>query len=135
MKEAILSLVIGFLSGGGVAVAIVGIFRDKLDFKRKRKADIEDREYKKIIEQQQIIIDQQKKNEEVLMVHGEGIRFLLFDKIKYLGQEYIKKNEVTFEDRKNLHTAHNVYHNGLKGNGDLDGLMSDVDKIPLTIQR
>jgi hypothetical protein len=30
-----------------------------------------------------------------------------------------------------LHKMHNVYHDGLGGNGDLDSLMSNVDELPL----
>jgi len=133
-EGTLITILLAFLSGGGVGVAVIGLFKDRFDFKRKRKAAIEDREYNKIIEQQQLILDQQKLQGEELKAQGEGVRFLLYDKIKYLGQEYVKKNEVSFEDRKNLHKAHNVYHNGLHGNGDLDGIMKNVDDLPLKVK-
>lgn len=128
MKDLILPIVLAFIAGNGVAVAIIGLLKDKLDFSRKRKAQKEDKEQTNLAEWRNSV-------DEKLTAQGEGIKFLLYDRIQHLGQEYIVRQEITFEDKKNLHTAHSVYHNGLKGNGDLDQLMSDVDKIPLTIKR
>ena len=133
MKDIILPLILAFLSGGGVAVAVIGIFKDKLNFKRQRQAEIEDREYKKIIEQQAKIIEWQGKADEKFKAQGEGIKFLLYDKIKYLGQQYIAQKEITFDDRKNLHAAHDVYHKELEGNGDFKEMMNDIDKLPLKV--
>lgn len=133
MKEWVLPLVLGLISGGGLAVAIIGLFKDKLDFTRKRKAEIEDRGYAEILKKQEQIIEWQKKADEQFKVHGEGMKFLLYNMIKNEGQAYIAANQITFEDRKTLHAAHNVYHNGLSGNGDLDDIMRDVDEIPLKV--
>lgn len=133
MKDIIIALIAGFLAGGGVAVAIIGLFKDKLDFKRKRKAEIEDREYKKIIEQQAQIIEWQSKADKKFDAQGEGIKFLLYDKIKYLSQQYIAEKEIAFDDRKNLHVAHDVYHDGLNGNGDFKEIMAEIDHLPLKV--
>nr|DAU23144.1 MAG TPA: holin protein [Caudoviricetes sp.] len=61
----------------------------------------------------------------------QGIKLLLADKIQYLGLRYIEEGEVTFSNKKMLNEMHSVYHNGLGGNGDYDGLMKEVNELPL----
>jgi len=56
---------------------------------------------------------------------------ILLDRILYLGQSYIAKGEIDFDDRKRLHAMHDCYHNGLHGNGDADLIMEAVDELPL----
>lgn len=62
----------------------------------------------------------------------EGVRWILFDRIKFLGFSYLRQGAVDFDDRRILREMHKVYHNGLGGNGDLDQIMSAVDKLPLS---
>lgn len=61
----------------------------------------------------------------------EALMYVLYDRIRFLGQQYIKAGEVSFEDRRMLHKMHGAYHNRLGGNGDLDALMAEVDALPL----
>ena len=61
----------------------------------------------------------------------QGIKLLLADKIQYLGLKYIEEGEITFSNRKMLNEMHSTYHNGLGGNGDFDGLMKEVNDLPL----
>lgn len=61
----------------------------------------------------------------------EALMYILYDRIRYLGMQYIRAGEISFEDRRILHKMHGVYHNRLGGNGDLDRLMEDVDELPL----
>lgn len=61
----------------------------------------------------------------------ESNRLIMLDRIKYLGQAYIIDGEVDFDDRRLLHAMHDTYHNKLGGNGDLDLIMEEVDKLPL----
>ena len=35
------------------------------------------------------------------------------------------------DDRRVLNEMHHCYHDGLGGNGDLDNLMQEVNKLPL----
>lgn len=73
------------------------------------------------------------KEDEDIKALKEAMKFLLLDRIKYLGQTYIKAQEIDFDDRRILHAMHNIYHNSLDGNGDLDALMDQVNKLPLKI--
>lgn len=58
-----------------------------------------------------------------------AIRIILHDRIKYLARAYIAKNEVTFDDRRDLIDMHKIYHDGLGGNGNLDAIMKQFMEI------
>ena len=118
--ELATTIILALLAGGGVGVGLVNLIRDQLQFRRERKAQREDRK-----EQKEDEVSRQ------LSVLGEAIKFLLYDRIKSLGTCYIKDNEIDIDDRSMLGKMHNVYHNGLKGNGDLDLLMKEVNNLPL----
>lgn len=61
-----------------------------------------------------------------------GLKWVLYDRIRFMGQRYINDKQVDFDDRRILNEMHKSYHDGLGGNGDLDTLMSEVNKLPLT---
>ncbi len=61
----------------------------------------------------------------------KGLMYVLYDRIRFLGQEYIRQGYVDFDDRRVLNDMHSSYHNGLGGNGDLDNLMKAVNSLPL----
>ncbi len=61
----------------------------------------------------------------------DGLKWVLYDRIRFLGQHYINAGQVDFDDRRILNEMHSCYHNGLGGNGDLDNLMRDVNTLPL----
>ncbi|MDL2273970.1 hypothetical protein LJC34_05470 [Oscillospiraceae bacterium OttesenSCG-928-G22] len=58
-----------------------------------------------------------------------GMMTILFDRIRYLGNAYLEDGAVDFDDRRNLHKMHEVYKQ-LGGNGDLNVLMDEVNKLP-----
>ena len=60
-----------------------------------------------------------------------GLKWVLYDRIRFLGQHYISAGQVDFDDRRILNEMHNSYHDGLGGNGDLDNLMGEVNRLPL----
>lgn len=61
----------------------------------------------------------------------DGLKWLMYDRIRFLGQKYNTERSVDFDDRRILNEMHNCYHNGLGGNGDLDVLMHEVNRLPL----
>ena len=61
----------------------------------------------------------------------EGLKWVLYDRIRYLGQAYLREGEIDFDDRRLLGEMHKAYHDGLGGNGDLDTLMQSVNDLPL----
>lgn len=66
-----------------------------------------------------------------LQAIARGVMFLELDKIKFLGLKYISEGVVDYDDRRLLHKMHHNYHTELGGNGDLDAIMAEVDKLPL----
>ena len=72
--------------------------------------------------------DGEDKNITALKV---GLKWVLYDRIRYLGQRYISDGKVDFDDRRILNEMHKSYHEGLSGNGDLDNLMAEVNRLPL----
>ena len=114
MNEILLVL----LSGGtGAVVAVVGdIIINRLN-RRDKKAD-----------QAQATDDALHKKVDAI---ATGVMYLELDKIKSLGMHYIAEREIDYDDRRLLHKMHDNYHNALGGNGDLDAIMAEVDKLPL----
>ena len=59
-----------------------------------------------------------------------GQKSILHDRIKWLGIGYIAAHCIDIDDRRDLIEMHKAYHaNG--GNGNLDMLMEEVEKLPL----
>ena len=110
--------------GGSAVVAliegIIGIIRWRLERKAK-KSDALEAEME----------EWQKRMEANNAIQNEALKFILYDRIRFLGQAYIAAGEIDFDDRRILNSMHSVYHNGLNGNGDLDELMKAVNALPL----
>ena len=60
----------------------------------------------------------------------KALQLLFLDKINYLGRKYIMSGEVDPDDRRLLSQLHDMYHNQLGGNGDLDDIMAQVMRLP-----
>ena len=121
MKET--DILIAILSGGAAVAVIEGI-REWLSRRDERKAKKEELAQKNI-EKRLSVLEQQNA------AQSEALKYLLFERIRFLGQRFIAKGEIDFEDRRTLHGMHEVYHSGLSGNGDLDQLMRDVNALKL----
>lgn len=121
--EFIVAVVVAFVGGAAGAAIINGINERKMH-KLKRQDAKEDNE----------ALDTEnrlKAIEEKTDAQSEALKFILYDRIRYLGQAYIAESEIDFDDRRILNDMHRSYHNGLGGNGDLDKLMEAVNDLPL----
>lgn len=59
-----------------------------------------------------------------------GQKSILHDRIKWLGMAHVNAHCIDIDDRRDLIEMHKAYHaNG--GNGNLDMLMEEVEKLPL----
>lgn len=116
-------LLIAIISGG-VGATVIKLIGDSLVWKRSRKAEKEDKEALQTE-------DRLKAIELKTDAQSEALKFILYDRIRYLGQEFIGDGEIDFDDRRVLNDMHRSYHNGLGGNGDLDNLMGEVNRLPL----
>lgn len=75
--------------------------------------------------------DRQDAREGDLDALKVGLKWVLYDRIRHLGQKYIAAGTVDFDERRILNEMHSSYHDGLGGNGDLDVLMGQVNRLPL----
>lgn len=132
MKDAVLV----FLSGG-VAVALIEVAKELILWGKNRKAKKEDdameREDEKERQEAMHINERLETIEKKTDAQSEALKYIMYDRILYLGREYIKKGNITFDERRILNNMHNSYHNGLGGNGDLNTLMHEVNELPLKI--
>lgn len=121
-KEIIIALLTG-----GVLVSIINGVMQLIMWRKNRKAQKEDK-----VEQD--VDGRLKAIENTMAVIVQSQKYMLYDRIRFLGQSYIKDGDVDFDDRRILADMHNVYHNGLGGNGDLDNLMKEVNALPLKLK-
>ena len=136
-----------FLFGAG-GLAIIDFLKARWQWKAERKAKKEDRAEEKeskldeIQKEQQAFFAKQEEFNQALSkrveileqqnsAQNEGMKYVLLDRILYLGRRYINDGSVTFDDRKRLGDMHNVYHKRLQGNGDADAVMDGVYELPL----
>ena len=115
---------VAVLLGGTLGAAIINGINERKMLKMQH-------EYQKEEKAQTNVQDKLKEIETKTDAQSEAIRYILYDRIRYLGQAYIAEKEVDSDDRRILRDMHRSYHNGLGGNGDLDKLMEAVDNLPL----
>ena len=56
------------------------------------------------------------------------------DRIRYLGLSYIEARTITLEEKETLHEMHDAYE-ALGGNGHLDAVMQEVDRLQVVKTR
>ena len=59
-----------------------------------------------------------------------ALKVLMVDRVRYVGNSYIKDQQITMSDKEHLKEMHGAYKK-LGGNGRLDPVMSEVDKLPV----
>lgn len=64
-------------------------------------------------------------------VTQKALRYLMLYIIQERCKDYIAAGKITLDERRSIHHWHEVYHNGLGGNGDADALLHQVDSLPL----
>lgn len=57
-------------------------------------------------------------------------RITMHERIKRLASKYCEVGQITFADYEIIKQMHSIYHNDLHGNGFLDSVMEDVDRLP-----
>jgi 5'-3' exonuclease len=145
--DALWNVILAFICGAG-GLAIINIIQERWKWKQERKAKKEDRAEDRTDQLSQISskLDEYVKKQEEFNQQAErrftdmekkdknqttALKYVLLDRIRYIGQSYIKHGTVTFDERRILREMHDCYHNGLGGNGDADDIMSEVGRLPL----
>jgi len=130
-----IATVVGIILGSSALTVLLNNLHDRWKIKQERKNSKEDKQEAKedIVDDLQVATDSQEKKIEALEIlssnMAEALKYLLLDKILFLGSKYIRRNTITLEERKILKAMYNVYHNGLDGNGDADFIMKGVEAI------
>ena len=130
-----IATVVGIILGSSALTVLLNNLHDRWKIKQERKNNKEDKQEAKedIVDDLQNATDSQEKKIEALEIlsnnMAEALKYLLLDKILFLGSKYIRRNSITLEERKILKAMYNVYHNGLEGNGDADFIMKGVEAI------
>lgn len=132
-----IAAVILAIVGGGVGAAMMSGLHDRWRFKAERMAQKEDKQEERNDATKSLASVNSQQDERLQALEAQvnalvkGQRAIMLDRIIYLGQSYIVKREITYEERKRLRDMHEVYHNDLGGNGDADIIMQNVDKLDL----
>ena len=117
-----------FLGGAGGAAIVAGLFA-LIQWRLNRKAQKED----KAADRKYIDCAARGKEIADLRTMVEGLivaeRVSQYDRIKHLAKSYIKRKWISVEEYEDLKQMHSVYHNELKGNGFLDEIMEEVNKL------
>lgn len=64
----------------------------------------------------------------------KALKVFATDKIRYLGLCYVGAKGITLEEKETLHEMHDAYE-ALGGNGHLDTVMDEVDKLQVVKSR
>ena len=113
MSESVIIAVVGGILGGSAVAALINQIGESVRQRRKHKYETNSNQDKEL--------DALK----------EGLKWVIYDRIRYLGQTYISAKAIDFDDRRILNEMHRCYHVGLGGNGDLGNLMKEVNELPL----
>ena len=100
-----INLVIGIL-GAGIGSGIMMIFHAML----QRKWQKEDRSADKMDAQ------------------TEALKVIMRDRVNYLGKTYVKRGYISLDEKDTLKEMFKAYK-GLGGNGHLDTIMDEVEKL------
>lgn len=103
-----MELLVDLLGGATGAAIVAGVFSLIQNRRAKREAQDDKRD-----------------------AHNKALRYLMLYIIQERAKAHIKEGRITLEERRALHHWHNLYHDGLGGNGDADALMVQVDHLPL----
>ncbi len=126
MNELVLCLL-----SGGVAAGLVKIAESFMTWKLNRKATKEDRAEAQKDEREKAQLKAIEQLERDVASLRIGERAIFRDRIKYLGKGFLTAGRIDLEDRQDLVDMHSIYHDELGGNGNLDGLMSEIMKLPI----
>ncbi len=77
----------------------------------------------------QFFVSRKDKKDSHEDVQTKALRYLMLYIIQSRCEEYIRRGNITLQERRSLHHWHDLYHNGLGGNGDADLLMEEIDGL------
>ena len=80
----------------------------------------------------QFLIKRRDKKNGSENAQNKALRYIMLYIIQERCMSFIRAGEISLEDRRAMHSWHDVYHNGLGGNGDANSLLDQIDKLPIS---
>jgi len=111
--------------GAGIVAGFFGIWQWRLNRKAQKEDKAADREAVSCAARGREIQQLQSTVNSLIVAD----RTILYDRIKHLAKSYIKRSWIAVEEYEDLKRMHKVYHDDLLGNGFLDSIMEDIDKL------
>lgn len=81
----------------------------------------------------QFLIARHDKKKREASVEIKALRYMMLYITQERGKELLQAGEATLEEKRALHKWYELYHDGLGGNGDLENLMHEVDKLKIKL--
>ena len=81
----------------------------------------------------QFLITRHDKKKAEASAETKALRYIMLYIIQERGKEHLMAGKITLDDKRAIHKWHELYHQGLGGNGDADLLMKQVDALPLAL--
>lgn len=104
--------IVSALLGGSIGAAVVSGVFTLIQYRIKRQDERADRN----------------------CAQTKALRYIMLYIIQETAKGHIRDGKITLEDRRKLRHWHDLYHDGLEGNGDADALMLEVDNLPTWIK-
>jgi len=60
---------------------------------------------------------------------SQGMRWLLQDRLEQQALSYLKRGYLSYEELRSWNRGHHIYHDLLGGNGDLNGLKEELNRL------
>ena len=57
-------------------------------------------------------------------------KLVMLDRVRFLGKKYISERQISLDDKETLEQMHKAYK-ALGGNGHLDTVMEEVERLPV----
>lgn len=111
--------------GAGVVAGLFGIWQWQLNRKAQKEDKATEREAISCAARGREIKQLQETVNSLIVAD----RTILYDRIKHLAKSHIKRGWISVEEYEDLNRMHKVYHDDLQGNGFLDNIMEEVNKL------
>lgn len=120
-----LETIIAGACGAALVNGLFGVWQWRLNRKAQKEDEAAERDYVSCTERG-AEIERLQSTVNALIVAD---RTILYDRIKHLAKAYIKRGWISVEEYEDLKRMHSVYHDELNGNGFLDNIMEEVNKL------
>jgi len=70
------------------------------------------------------------KKDERMDAVVDALKEIMIDRVRYLGKRYISEQEIALEDKESIEGMFKAYK-ALGGNGHLDTVMDEVERLPV----